>query len=221
MTLPREQVVAGFQDELARFADLVRSIDAKEWQTPSRCDGWTAADVAGHVTGQLSDIVNGRFDGLGTPEVTERQVVERRSKTPEEIADELDEAAKIGADILASFDDAAWAGPAPAGVPGTLGEGVEGLWFDAWVHGDDIRSAIGRPSEPGPGVRASVSHLADLLTQREWGPATIAVSGVEEFPVSGGGGQRVEGDAITFVLVASGRQEASALGLDPTVNVYA
>jgi hypothetical protein len=70
-------------------------------------------------------------------------------------------------------------------------------------------------------VRASVSHLADLLTQNEWGPATIAVSGLEEFPVSGGGGQRVEGDAITFVLVASGRTDASALGLDPTVNVYA
>ena len=220
MTLPREEVVAGFTDELARFGELVRTIDAKEWRTPSRCDGWTAADVAGHVTGQLADIVNGRFDGLGTPEVTQRQVEERRSKTPDEIADELAEATKIGLDIMSSFDDAAWAGPAPAGVPGTLGEGVEGLWFDAWVHADDIRAAIGRPSEPGPGVRASVSHLADLLTQREWGPATIAVSGIQAFPVSGGGGQRVEGDAITFVLVASGRKEASALGLDPSVNVY-
>lgn len=220
MTLPREEVVAGFSDELVRFADLLRTIDAKEWKAPSRCDGWTAADVAGHVTGQLADIVNGRFDGLGTPEVTERQVVERRAKSPDEMADELDEAAKIGNDILTSFDDAAWAGPAPAGVPGTLGAGVEGLWFDAWVHADDIRAAIGRPSEPGPGVRASVSHLADLLTDKGWGPATIAVSGLEEFPVSGGGGQRVEGDPITFVLVASGRTDASALGLDPAVNVY-
>lgn len=220
MSLPREEVVVGFTDELARFGEFVRTIDAKEWRTPSRCDGWTAADVAAHVTGQLSDIVNGRFDGLGTPEVTQRQVEERRSKTPDEIADELAEVAKVGADILASFDDAAWAGPAPAGLPGTLGEGVEGLWFDAWVHADDIRSAIGRPSEPGPGVRASVSHLADLLTQKDWGPATIAVSGVEEFPVSGGGGQRVEGDAIEFVLAASGRKDASALGLDPSVNVY-
>jgi uncharacterized protein (TIGR03083 family) len=220
MSLPREEVVAGFTDELARFAELIRSIEVSEWYAASRCEGWTAADVAGHVTGQLSDIVNGRFDGLGTPEVTQREVEERRSKTPDQIAEELDEVSRLGADILSSFDDTAWAGPAPAGVPGTLGEGVEGLWFDAWVHADDIRAAIGRPSEPGPGVRASVSHLSDLLTQKEWGPATIAVSGVEEFPVSGGGGQRVEGDAITFVLVASGRKEASALGLDPSVNVY-
>jgi len=220
MALPREEVVAGFQDELVRFADLVRSINSEDWRAASPCAGWTVQDVAAHVTGQLSDIVNGRFDGLGTPEVTERQVVERRDKTPDEIADELSEASKIGADILATFDDVAWAGPAPADLPGTLGAGVEGLWMDAWVHGDDIRRAIGRTSESGPGVRASVSHLSDLLTDRGWGPATIAVSGIEEFPVSGGGGQRVEGDATTFVLVATGRKEASALGLDPSVNVY-
>ena len=89
------------------------------------------------------------------------------------------------------------------------------------MHADDIRDAIGRKSESGPGVRASVSHLADLLTQREWGPATIALRGLEEFTVSGGGGQRIEGDPIAFVLVASGRQPASTLGLDPSINVYA
>jgi hypothetical protein len=38
--------------------------------------------------------------------------------------------------------------------------------------------------------------------------------------VSGGGGERVQGDPITFVLVASGREDSSALGLDPGVNVY-
>ena len=81
------------------------------------------------------------------------------------------------------------------------------------------RNAIGRPTEPGPGVRASVSHLADLLTHKGWGPATIAVTGLEEFPVSGGG-RRVEAEPIEFVLVASGRKDAGSLGLDPEVNVY-
>jgi uncharacterized protein (TIGR03083 family) len=220
MTLPREEVVAGFSDELGRFEDLIRSISAADWTKPSRCEGWTVGDVAAHVTGQLSDIVNGRFDGLGTPEVTEREVVERRGLTPDELADELAELRKVGGDILSAIDDGAWAGPAPAG-PGTLGDGVEALWDDAWTHGDDMRAAIGRPAEPGPGVRASVAHLAFLLTEKGWGPATIAVDGVEEFPVSGGGGQRIEGDAIAFVLAASGRQPASTIGLDPSVNVYA
>ena len=221
MALPREEVIVGFDAELSRFEELIRSIDEKEWRLPSRCEGWTVADVAGHVTGQLADIVYGRFEGIGTPEVTQRQVDERTAKSPAQLADELAEVHKVGADILVAFDDESWAGPAPGGLPGTVGEGVEGLWADAWVHGDDIRDAIGRRSESGPGVRASVSHVADLLTQRKWGPATIAVRGVEEFPISGGGGQRIEGDPITFVLVATGRQDASTLGLDPSVNVYA
>jgi uncharacterized protein (TIGR03083 family) len=221
MALPREQVVAGFKAELSDFEALIRSLDDREWHTASRCEGWTAADVAAHVTGQLSDIVNGRFDGLGSPEATAREVDERRGRTPDQLADELAEVAKVGGDILDSFDDEAWAGPPPGDLPGTLGEGVEGLWFDAWMHADDIRAGIGRPTQTGPGVRASVSHLADLLTQRGWGPATIAVSGLEEFPVSGGGGTRVEGDPVEFVLVASGRKDASSLGLDSSVNVYA
>lgn len=220
MPLPREETVAGFQEELIRFEELLRSIDDADWRKPSRCEGWTVADVAAHVTGQLSDVVNARFDGLGTPEVTERQVVERRDKSPQQMADELAEAIKLGGDVLTGIDDAAWAGPSPAGG-GTLGDGVEALYFDAWTHADDIRAAIGRPSEPGPGVRVGVSHLAFLLTEQGWGPATIAVDGLEEFPVSGGGGERVTGDPIEFVLVASGRKDAGTLGLDPSVNVYA
>ena len=102
----------------------------------------------------------------------------------------------------------------------TLGEGVEALWYDAYVHGEDIRAAIGRVPEPGPGLRASVAHLSDLLSQRDWGPATLALDGVDEFPVSGGGGRRVTGDPLQFVLVATGRADPAAVGLDETVNVY-
>jgi hypothetical protein len=44
---------------------------------------------------------------------------------------------------------------------------------------------------------------------------------VEEFKVSGGGGQRVTGDALEFILAASGRLPASKIGQDPSINVYA
>src|SRR5438309_1129742 len=103
MTLPRTEVVAGFKDELVRFEQLVRSIDQKEWQAPTRCAGWSAADVAAHVTGQLADIVYGRFDGLGSPEATQREVDERKGRTPDEIADELAAVTKLGSEILDSF----------------------------------------------------------------------------------------------------------------------
>jgi hypothetical protein len=48
----------------------------------------------------------------------------------------------------------------------------------------------------------------------------LQLDGVGSFDVSGGGGQRVTGDPLTFVLIATGRADPSALGLDPSVNVY-
>ncbi|HYA68292.1 MAG TPA: maleylpyruvate isomerase family mycothiol-dependent enzyme, partial [Acidimicrobiales bacterium] len=142
MTLSREVVVPGMQVEYVSFADLVRGRSDQDWDTPSRCQGWRVADVAAHVVGQLTDVVNFRLDGLGTPEVTERQVAERRGRAPGELADELDSSAKVAVDLAASFDDAAWVGPVPGGGDGTLGFGLEALWFDTYLHGDDIRDAL-------------------------------------------------------------------------------
>jgi uncharacterized protein (TIGR03083 family) len=218
MTLPRDEVVAGLIAEFDAFEALVRSLDETQLRVPSRCAGWTAGDVAAHVIGQLADVTAGRFDGLGTPEVTAREVDDRRGNAPAELADELAACTKVAVDILAAFDDAAWSGPSPAGS-GTLGDGVEGLWFDACLHADDIRDAIGLPSEYSSGARVSVSHLAAVLTDQGWRPATLALDGVEEFPVSGGG-PAVSGDVLEFVLAATGRADPAALGLDETVNVY-
>jgi uncharacterized protein (TIGR03083 family) len=219
MSLPRSDIVAGTPDELQRFEELIRSLDQAAWSTPTRCEGWTVADVAAHVTGTFADIAAGRFEELAAPDATERQTAERRGRTPEEVADELHVAGKTSLDLAASFDDAAWEGPAPAGIPGTLGEGAEAIWYDAYVHREDICAALGREPARGPGLRAAVSHLAVLLTREGWGPATLALDGLEEFPVSGGG-PRIEGDPLTFVLVATGRADPGLLGLDERVNVY-
>jgi uncharacterized protein (TIGR03083 family) len=220
VTLPKDEVVAGFSDELARFEALVRSLDDEAWARPSRCEGWRVADVAAHVTGQLADINAGRFGGLGTPEVTQREVDERRGRTPAQLADELHEVVAAGAQTLAALDDEAWKGPAPAGLLPTLGDGVEALWYDAWLHADDIRAAAGLPPDRSPGLRASVIHVAALLEASGWGPATLALDGMEAVPVGDGSGTRVTEDPHRFLLVATGRADPAALGLDETVNIY-
>ena len=221
MTLPRETVTTGMIAEYEAFADLVRSLSDDEWNRSTRCEGWRVADVAAHVAGILDDVVHFRLDGIGTPEATQRQVDERRHLGPAELADELEQNAKLGSDVAGSFDDDSWNGPAPAGLPHTVGFGVEGLWYDTYVHGDDIRAATGRQSVRAPeSLRASVSHLAQLLEDRGWGPAVLDLDGVEPFPVAGGGDRRVTGDALDFVLAATGRADPSSLGLDEGVNVY-
>jgi uncharacterized protein (TIGR03083 family) len=208
MALPRTEVVQGFSDEMARFSDLVRSLSETELATHTRCEGWTAGDTAAHVAGTLADIIAGRMEGLGTPEVTQRAVDERRGRTAAELADELDQVAKVGADILASFDDEAWAGPGPAGVAGTLGYGVESLWYDAYLHGEDIRAAVGRPATHGPGLRAAVSHVVDSLAMNDWpGQAPVHVDSPDH-------------EKHAFVLAGTGRADPATIGLDETVNIY-
>ena len=218
--LTRSEIESGYPAELAAFADLLRTLSPEEAATPSRCSGWSVADVAAHVAGGLTDVVTLNLEGAGTPEWTSRQVEERRGRTTAELADEIEGATKLAVDIMAAFDDEGWNGPAPAGVPTTVGVGIEGLFYDVYVHGDDIRSSIGRPSVAGPGLRAAVHHVAGLLTDRSWRPATLAFDGIDEVPVSGGG-ERITGAALPFVLAATGRADPAPLGFSADINVYA
>lgn len=223
MTLGRTEVTTGMIAEYERLAELVRSLSDEEWQTATRCEGWTVADVAAHVSGILDDVVHFRLDDIGSPEAVVRQVHERRGVTPVQLAEELDNNRKLGIDIAHGFTDEAWDGPSPAPGISTLGFGVEGLWYDTYVHGEDIRAAIGRPADRSPeSLRASVSHLTQILTDQGYDPAVLAFDGMEEFSVCGGGDEarRITGDPLQFVLVATGRADPATMALDDRINVY-
>ena len=220
MTLPRDQIEKGFVEEQSAFSALVRSLDEQQLAQATRCEGWTVRDVAAHVAGTLADIVAGRFEGLGTPEVTQRQVDERGGRTAAQLADELDEVNLGAQQLFTVFDDEAWEAEAPAGVARTVGWGVESLWYDAFVHGDDIRAAIGQPSVPSEAMRAAVSHITAVLTDQGYPASTVDLDGIEPFDVSGGGGRTITGDPLAFILAGTGRGDPAALGLDETINIY-
>ena len=202
MALERAVVSDGLLDELDRFESLLRSLTPADWSTPSRCEGWSVADVAAHTVGSMADVVAGRFDGLGTPEVTAREVAERRGRSATDVADECAEVRKVAVGLLAVFDDDAWQAPAPGDFDGALGDGVEALWFDTFLHGDDIRAALGRPSQTGPGLAGAVSHTNFLLAGQDWHG---------EAPAQ-------EDAAMEWILVATGRATG---GPDSPPNVYA
>jgi uncharacterized protein (TIGR03083 family) len=220
MTLSRDVVIPGMLEEYRSFEELLRGLSAQQWETASRCDGWRVGDVAAHVVGQLSDVVNLRLEGLGSPEVTKRQVDERRGQTPGDLADELGTSTKVAGDLAPSFDEAAWSGPVPGGGSGTLGFGLEALWFDTYLHGDDVRSAVGQTRPSDDGTCPSLSHIAQVLSDQEWGPAELAFPGLEVFPISGGGGRTITGDAFSFILASTGRGQPAAFDLDESVNIY-
>ena len=220
MTLSIDEVKQGFVTEHEAFIDLISGLTDAEWATPSTCEGWSVGDVAAHVTGTLADILSGNTEGLGTPEVTQRAVEERRGKSPAELADELRTVLKGGQETLGLFDEAAWASPSPGGYEGTLLQGVEALYYDAYMHANDIRTSLGRPLDRGEGIRSAIHHVAFELEKRNWGPATLVLDGFEAVNI-GAGGDPITGDALEFILAATGRGDPTALGLDASVNVYA
>jgi uncharacterized protein (TIGR03083 family) len=220
MTLDRATVLAGIPDELGAFGQLLGSLRADDLTTPSRCAGRTVADLAGHVIGTAADLTQGRLEGLGTPEALRRQAHERVGRTPRELAGELAIAGPALSALLASLPEDAWAGPAPSNPEHTLGFGIEAIWFDAYLHGDDIRDALGLSSARGEGLRCAVHHVAGHLEHQHWGPATVALDGIERIEI-GGGGPELAGDPLEFVLAATGRREPSNHGFDPVINVYA
>lgn len=220
MTLARDVVVPGMLAEYAAFSQLVSGLTQHEWTTPSRCDCWTTGDVAAHVVGQLADVASLRLDGLGSPEATSRQVGERRGRIPKELADELNSSLEVASALAAAFDDESWQAPPPGGSAGSVGFGLESLWFDTFLHADDIRAGLGWPSVPGGGIAPSLSHIAQVLSDQDWGPGELALDGVPLFLVSGGGGRRVTGEPFAFILAATGRGNPGEFGLDNTVNIY-
>jgi uncharacterized protein (TIGR03083 family) len=218
-TLSRTEITQGLLAELADFGELLRSLRPADLDVPTRCTGWTVRDVAGHMVGQVTDVVNGRLEGLGTPEVTEREAKERAGRSAGELAAELAEGRAGVAALADALDDSAWDAPVGSDFEGTLGEGVLALWFDGYLHADDIRDALGAPSVGGDGIRGSIHWVAVDLNRREWGPATLALDGVDVIEV-GGGGEKVTGDPYEFLLVASGRADPSPFGLDESVNIF-
>jgi uncharacterized protein (TIGR03083 family) len=215
-TFTRTELANGLVAEYAAFADLIEGLDEGAWRKATRCEGAEVRDIAGHVTGLAEDVT------IGAPgsRLFAEEAASLRELPPREVAQHLRDANVPIGDLVTSLDEEAWNGPSP--VDGlTLGRGVLTLLYDTYVHNDDIRAALGMPSARGLGLRASVEYLAGELTTRGWGPAQLHLDGMAPVSVNGDGGPTVTGDALAFVLAATGRTDPSLLGLDASVNIYA
>ncbi|MFC4909138.1 maleylpyruvate isomerase family mycothiol-dependent enzyme [Actinomadura gamaensis] len=208
----RDTTVKGLLAEFRAFADLVDGLSAADWDAPTRCTAWRVRDVAAHVLGNAEDIVN-RASGTRSPD---EQAAAGRGRSPAGLAAALRAAAGTIEPGLSALTDEVWAGPGPAGR--TVGNGVLTLWYDAYVHSDDVRAALGRPAGTGPGLGAALAWLRETLDDRV--SLTLRLDGFPEAEI-GGGGTVVTGDPHPFVLAATGRLDPAALGLPEEVNVYA
>ncbi len=215
-SLTRTDLANGLVAEYAAFADLIAGLDDGAWHKATRCVGAEVRDIAGHVTGLAEDVTIGAPGSRSFAE----EAASLRDLSPREVAQHLRDANVPIGDLVTSLDEEAWTGPSP--VEGlTLGRGVLTLLYDTYVHNDDIRAALGLPSERGVGLQASVEYLAGELTTRGYGPVQLHLEGMAPIGVNGDSGPTVTGDPLTFVLAATGRTDPAPLGLDASVNIYA
>jgi uncharacterized protein (TIGR03083 family) len=139
----------------SRLGERLATLTDEQWQSASRCEGWSAQDVIAHLIGtnQFWSLSIGAglageptrilasFDPAATPP---KMVEPMRSLSPTEVLDQFVTTNEQLFDLVGSLDDAGWARPAEA-PPGHVPVNVvahHALW-DAWVHERDIFLPLG------------------------------------------------------------------------------
>lgn len=142
--------------EAAAIKPILESAAAADFDLPTVCDGWSVRDVVAHCAAaltQTADGANHRF----TPEDNQRDVDERRGR---QIAD-------VVAELLAGYEAAAGAIDAAGGV-------LDGVGLGEWMHGGDIREALGLPGAyASEGVELAVGLLVERSEQLQKRAVTV------------------------------------------------
>jgi uncharacterized protein (TIGR03086 family) len=137
----------GFVWALDGFEAVLARVAPGRWSAPSPCAGWSAADVAGHVIGDLRAVeayATTRDDG------EDRDAEDPRAAAGD---DPLAAWRVARADMMAALDPAALARlvPLPWG-PVPLGEFLERYPMEILVHTWDLAQATGQAAVLDPGL---------------------------------------------------------------------
>jgi len=216
------------QDELS---GLLEMMDGADWERPSRCEGWTVADVVVHLaqTNELAAAsVGGRFPdavaeltgGLGRAgsidEGADLMVRRERDQPPTAIAERW----RTGADeldrLLRDCDPharVAWvAGELSARTLATT------RLAETWIHTGDVAAGLGKTLLPTDRLW-HIARLAWRTLPYAFSRAGRALTGPVAFELRGTDGAAwdftpepvavttIRGDAVSLCLVAARRLE--------------
>lgn len=146
------------------------SPEQQQAQVPG-CPAWTTRDLLSHLAGLARDLSEGRFDGAGTEPWTAQQVADRQGRSVPEL---LAEWAECAPQIEAVIDD--------------LGVAGYRIFYDAAMHEDDLREALGLVPSTSPTHAEVLDGLAGLAARRidKAGlPALTMLAGDRSFPGAG------------------------------------
>lgn len=164
-----------FSRQRDRLARVLSTLSDEEWETESRCQGWSVQDVGEHLVGvnqfwQISIEAGLRgeptqFLASFDPVTVPAAMVERaRGEPPAATLEKLVQTNEGLASLLASFSDGDWEKVAEA-PPGHLTMDAvcaHGLW-DAWIHERDVLLPLGLAQEiEADEVATALAYVAAL-----------------------------------------------------------
>ncbi|MGI9604205.1 MAG: maleylpyruvate isomerase family mycothiol-dependent enzyme [Acidimicrobiales bacterium] len=150
--------------------------------------GWRVRDVLAHCGAALGHLIAGD-EMVFTPEANQRDVDERAGWPLDRVLDELFDAYPKAAAIIDRADGLA-----------------DGLGLGEWVHGGDIRDALGQPDAYGSdGIDLAVPLLLERSEQMGAASLTIDIDGEAHVFGPGPPVGTLSTDRATFVRLCAGR----------------
>ncbi|HET7356537.1 MAG TPA: maleylpyruvate isomerase family mycothiol-dependent enzyme [Nocardioidaceae bacterium] len=245
-----ERYVVPWKAAVDDVVALLRGLDEDDWARPTDLPGWDVRAVAAHlahveaVLAGLEDDPAGVVPGPAGTVVaayTEAGVRARGESTPRELVDELGKAAAIREAALKKnppTDPKGTPDRTPGGVAWDWGTLLGNRVLDVWMHGQDVRRAVGRP---GALDTAAARHTAGVFTRsfaysvgKRVGPpdgTTVVLDVTGEVPVHLAVAMRdrratplptdpdapevtLRMDLETFVILGGGRRAPETLTVD-------
>jgi uncharacterized protein (TIGR03083 family) len=212
MQITQKEIAAAMRDERERLVSYLESLPDAAWDKPSLCEGWRVRDVVSHLIGNAADIVAQNLDGAGSAAFNQRQVDERARRSPAGLLAEWAEQGPAFEATIEALDDTFW--NTPYLEMGTVGEALQRLVEDIWVHAQDIRVALGEAPSTGPGVDATLDVIARELPVRcrrlAPGVASVRIAGRDVEIGGDGASLEVDGDPIALAFAGTGRSVPDA-----------
>jgi uncharacterized protein (TIGR03083 family) len=178
--LDKSDVLDGLFASWDAIDRAVGDLPQAQWTKPTALPGWDVHDVVAHVIGTES-----MLQGAGTPEadvdvstlkhvrndigvLNERWVRKLRGLSHAELLDEFRATTAARRAALSGMEESAWheLTATPAG-PDSYGRFMRVRTFDCWMHGHDVREAIGRSTTgdefAGPDSRLALDEIATSM----------------------------------------------------------
>lgn len=168
---------------------LLRQAPAEAFGRPTVCPGWPVRDVLAHCAAALTMAAAGSLHAF-TPELNEADVALRRSWPLADVLAELENSYEAAAEAMTRADG-----------------GLDGLALGEWIHGGDVREALGAP---GAYASAGFGDACVLLAAR---------SRARKTPLTE---VTLPGAALTLGVAAPGRPPAHLRTAEGTlIRLYA